>query len=85
MRAPLLWGGEDFKWYIHKIDPQSKYDFKPFVKIPVVVWIRKDKPEILERFNMAFEKLKDANVLDEKNLIEPSLMQEKYSDAPLEK
>lgn len=84
-RAPLLWGGDDFKWYIHKIKATAEYSFKPFVTIPVVVWVRKDKPEILELFNQAFAKLKETSKLEDKNLLSPALMKERYVDAPLER
>lgn len=81
-RSPLLWGGEDFKWYIEKLDKQAKYEFKPLFTKPVVVWVRRDKPAILARLNRAFEILSGTNALNRKNLLNPSLMKQRYIDAP---
>ncbi len=81
-RASLLWGGEDFKWYISKINKNYEYDFKPLITIPVVVWVHKDKPDILLKLNAAFKKLKDSNVLGIDNFLQPKLMAQKYIDAP---
>lgn len=82
-RAPLLWGGEDFKWYLNKIGANVPYDFKPKVELPVVVWVRKDKPELLKRLNQAFKNLDRSRVFGAKNLLAPALMQKRYVDAPL--
>lgn len=82
-RAPLLWGGEDFKWYIDKLDPEAEYDFVPVIEIPVVVWVRKDRPEILKMFNEAFAKVKQQKLLDDNNLLSPALMGQRYQDAVL--
>ncbi len=84
-RAPLLWGGEDFKWYIGKLDSDAQYVFKPLFKKPVVVWVRKDKPEILRRLNHAFSDLRKNGSLGDGNLLNPSLMKKHYVDAPLKK
>ncbi len=84
-RAPLLWGGEDFKWYIRKLDADARYDFKPFVKLPVVVWVRKDKPKILSLINEAFPRLRESKILGDKNLLNPTLMEQRYIDAPFVK
>jgi len=83
-RAPLLWGGEDFMWYIHKLDKNATYSFKPLFKKPVVIWVRKDKPEVLALFNRIFAKVKAAGQLDSKNLLIPALMQQRYIDAPFQ-
>ena len=81
-RAPLLWGGEDFIWYINKLKADARYDFKPLIELPVVIWVRKDKQAILKMFNQAFVELKKTGVLGEKNLLQPYLMKQRYVDAP---
>ena len=81
-RAPLLWGGEDFKWYLEKLDKNANYIFKPKMEIPVVTWIRRDKPEVLAHLNRAYEILSGTGTLDKKNLLIPSLMERRYVDAP---
>ena len=82
-RAPLLWGGEDFEWYIRKIDAEARYDFKPVVELPVVIWINKDKPRVLERFNQAFRTISEAKILTDDFLLRPQIMKERYLDAVL--
>jgi len=82
-RAPLLWGGEDFKWYIKKIDAEAKFDFMPMIELPVVIWVNKNKPEVIRRFNQAFIKLKELKILDKNFLLQPQLLDELYLDAPL--
>ena len=52
-RAPLLWGSDDFTWYFEKIDNNADYIFTPRVTAPVVIWVRKEKQEILRRLNQA--------------------------------
>lgn len=82
-RADLLWGGEDFKWYIEKLSPGFGYTFKPLVKKDVVVWVRKDRPEVLSRLNQGLIKLQARQALGSDNLLAPGLMQGRYVDAPL--
>lgn len=81
-RAPLMWGGEDFEWYINKINPMAEYTFEPIIELPVVIWVNKSKPEVLDILNQAFKKLTQQKLLDENNLIIPRLMQQRYQDAP---
>ena len=81
-RAPLLWGGEDFKWYFSKIDPTAKYRYTPRMTLPVVVWIRKERTHVVERLDAGFNELKKVGVLEENNLLTIPLMQARYQDAP---
>jgi hypothetical protein len=82
-RAPLLWGGEDFEWYFKKVDAEAKYYFKPVVELPVVIWINKEKPKVLARFNQAFRKINESNILNDKFLLRPQIMEKRYLDAVL--
>ena len=84
-RAPLMWGGEDFEWYINKMNPEADYFFKPVIELPVVVWVNKNKPDVLNVLNQAFRKLTKQKLLDTNNLIIPQLMQQRYQDAPFPK
>ena len=81
-RAPLLWGGEDFKWYLEKVDPATTYKFAPRFMKPVVVWVRKDRPDILSHLNQAFHELREKGEIGEAGLLNPRLMDERYQDAP---
>lgn len=81
-RSPLVWGGEELKWYIDKLNKGAKYAFKPLLERPIVLWVRKDKPEILASFNKAYETLFQAKSFNQKNLLVPSLMKQRYVDAP---
>ena len=84
-RAPLLWGGEDFKWYFRKIDPTAQFSFTSKITIPVVVWARKERTAAMERLNSAFDRLVEKGLLGVNNLLEPSLMGQRYQDAPFGK
>lgn len=84
-RAPLMWGGDDFKWYIDKLDPEADYIFEPVVELPVVVWVRKDKPDVLKTLNEAFAKLKAQNLLNANKLLKPELMDQRYQEAAFPK
>jgi hypothetical protein len=81
-RSPLLWGGEEFEWYIRKLDKSAKFVFIPYFEKPVVVWVRKDKPEILNVLNQAFVELQNQKILNDKNLLVAPIMRQKYVDAP---
>ena len=81
-RAPLLWGGEDFRWYFRKIDPQAKFVYTPRMTIPVVIWMRKERSKALERLNRAYQLMIEKRMIGENGLLEPSLMGERYQDAP---
>lgn len=81
-RASLLWGGEDFKWYFGKINANVAYRFKPLFTKPVVVWVRKDKPKVLEMLNLALKQLENSGSLDSNHLLSPNLMKQRYIDAP---
>lgn len=82
-RADLLWGGEDFKWYIEKLSPGFHYAFKPLVQKNVVVWVRKDRPEVLSRLNWGLIKLQSQHALAPNNLLVPAIMHTRYVDAAL--
>jgi len=81
-RAPLLWGGEDFRWYFRKMDPQAKFVYTPRMTLPVVVWMRKERSKALERLNQAYQWMIEKRMIGDDGLLEPSLMGERYQDAP---
>jgi hypothetical protein len=83
-RAPLLWGGEDFKWYINKINPTMRFIYKPLMTKNVALWIRKDKREIANQLNAAFDQLVRKSLLTESNLLNKTLMDKHYVDAPFD-
>ncbi|NVJ91370.1 MAG: hypothetical protein HWE34_06915 [Methylocystaceae bacterium] len=83
-RATYLWGSQDFEWYFDKLGGDLNYRFKPLVVRPIVVWFRKDKKHILDQMNLAFEKLRQKNILAPNMLLKSDLMQTRYIDAPFE-
>ncbi|NVK17547.1 MAG: hypothetical protein HWE30_02500 [Methylocystaceae bacterium] len=82
-RANLLWGGEDFKWYLNKIAPGFSYDYKPLFHKNVVLWVRKEKEEILNRFNQAYRKLIKENVIGHDGILAPKIMRQRYEEADI--
>lgn len=82
-RAPLLWGGEDFEWYIGQLDANAVYDFEAKIELPVVVWISNERPDIAEGFNSAFQELASSGQLNDRMLLQPSLMNKRYQEAPM--
>ncbi|WP_417841644.1 substrate-binding periplasmic protein [Terasakiella sp.] len=84
-RADYLWGSEDFYWYFNKQTDDINFTFLPLVVRPIVVWIQKDRPDILARFNATYEQLMGTQTLDHKKLLIPELMDIRYQDAPFDK
>jgi ABC-type amino acid transport substrate-binding protein len=84
-RADLLWGSIDYFWYFKKMNITGKFKYTEHVKIPIVLWVNKKKPQVIEGLNKGFYELKMKNKLDINNLLIPSLMKNVYKDAPLRK
>jgi len=83
-RADYLWGSEDFYWYFNKQTKDIDFTFLPLVVRPIVVWVQKDRPDILTRFNAVYEQLMAAQILNHKKLLIPELMDIRYQDAPFD-
>lgn len=83
-RAAYLWGGEDFKWHIHKHDPKMPYRFKPIMKWDVVVWTRKEKHAELAMLDAAYDRMQASGDLADTGLLNDRLMQRHYQDAAFE-
>lgn len=83
-RAELLWGGEDFKWYLQKIAPDFTYSYKPLFQKNVVLWIRKDKSHLLSRFNQAYHHLKTNSDIGENGMLSDDLMLERYKEPDIQ-
>ncbi len=81
-RAPLLWGGEDFSWYIDKIEKDAHYSYHPLLTKNVAIWVRKDKRDLTAKLDRAFVSLLRRDELNEQNLLKESLMKQRYIDAP---
>lgn len=81
-RAPLLWGGEDFRWYIDKIEKDARYSYHPLLTKNVAVWVRKDKRDLTAKLDRAFVTLLRRDELNEQNLLKDPLMKQRYIDAP---
>lgn len=83
-RSPLLWGGEEFKWYINKLDPDMGYTYKSLFTKNVVLWVRNDHKEFLKEFNKAFDLVRKEELLTSDGKLVPVLMNQRYKDAPME-
>ncbi len=84
-RSPLLWGGEDFKWYLNKIAPDFRYYYESHFKTDVVLWTRTGKEDFIRAFNQAYLHLIETKALDEKSgMLIPFFMERRYKDALLE-
>jgi len=79
-RAGLLWGGEDFRWYLHQVAPTKQYSYRPLFHKEVVLWVRKQKSKILDAFNAGYERLIEDKVIEEGGLLNPPLMKRRYKD-----
>ena len=80
-RANFLWGGEEF--FLHmELMKMEPLNFIPLLKIPMVVWFSDQEPELRRRFNMGFRRLQAKALLNNKNVLIKSLMDERYQ-APL--
>jgi hypothetical protein len=86
-RAPLLWGADVFKWYFEQMSMEWNEDsFKPTVEISAGIWISKQSEhyeDILNRFNLAYQLLKEQGDLDKDNFLKPLLMDKVYVEAEL--
>ena len=86
-RAPLLWGADVFKWYFEQMSMEWEEDsFKPTVEISAGIWISKQSEhyeDILNRFNLAYQLLKEQGDLDKDNFLKPLLMDKVYVEAEL--
>ncbi len=78
-RAPYLWGGEEFQWYIERMGIPG-VQFRPLLELPFVLWISRNEAQIISRFNEGFQIMKRKGLLDSDNrLIEP-LLKSRYED-----
>lgn len=84
-RADLLWGGEDFKWYLKKLTPNKEYHYKPLMRKNVVLWTQNYKQETLRRFNEASIELMEQNIIGPDGLLIPEIMSIYYKEHILKK
>lgn len=84
-RASLLWGANVFEWYFDQLSiPWEQGNFKPLVVSSAGIWIAKKSDhhkDILNRFNLAYQLLKEQGSLDQDNFLHPSLMKLVYIEA----
>jgi hypothetical protein len=84
-RASLLWGSNMFEWYFEQLSMQWKQqDFKPLMISSAGIWVskrNKHHKEILKRFNLAYQLLREQKNLDKDNFLLPSLMKQVYVEA----
>lgn len=83
-RAPYMWGGEDFSWYLDKISPDHPYSFIGKKHYSVVVWARQEKAHLLRKLNAGFKRAQEQGLLSPKNLLNDELMKKLYIDAPFD-
>lgn len=76
-----------FKWYFEQMSMEWEEDsFKPKVEISAGIWISKQSEhyeDILNRFNLAYQLLKEQGDLDKENFLKPLLMDRVYIEAQL--
>lgn len=83
-KAKLLWGSEDFNWYFEKLGTKDRWNFIPLVVRPVVVWVKKEKRDLLERLNAGYEVIQKEKHLNSHNILNYEIMEQFYVDAPFE-
>lgn len=81
-RADLLWGSEEFTWYFEKQHAQNRFNFRPLLSYATVIWVRKDRPDILTKLNAGYALMQKNGALNEKNILTDDLMKTRYVDAP---
>jgi hypothetical protein len=81
-RTSLLWGANVFEWYFDKLSLEWKDEhFRPLVESSAGIWISKQSEhheDILIRFNLAYQLLKEQGDLDNENFLVPSLKKQVY-------
>jgi hypothetical protein len=84
-RTSLLWGSNMFEWYFEQLSMQWKQqDFKPLMISSAGIWVstkNKHHKEILKRFNLAYQLLREQKNLGKDNFLLPSLMKQVYVEA----
>ena len=74
-----------FAWYFDKLSLQwKKKNFKPLVISSAGIWVSKENThheDILDRFNFAYQLLKEQGNLGQGNFLTLVLMQQVYIDA----
>jgi hypothetical protein len=84
-RASLLWGANVFEWYFDKRYIQwDKESFKPMLVSDAGIWVSKESvhhKKILNRFNLAYQLLKEQGNLGQDNFLAPALMKQVYIEA----
>lgn len=84
-RADFLWGAVDFLWYLRKMDLIKNFSYHERLKIPIVMWVNKSKPSVLDSLDSGYKILKQQKMLDEQNLLIPDLMKKNYKEATFKK
>ena len=84
-RTSLLWGADVFEWYFDQLSIHWRMEaFKPMVLSSAGIWISKQSERhenIQNRFNLAYQFLKEQGSLGKDNFLEPSLMKQVYIEA----
>jgi hypothetical protein len=74
-----------FEWYFEQLSMQWKQqDFKPLMISSAGIWVstkNKHHKEILKRFNLAYQLLREQKNLGKDNFLLPSLMKQVYVEA----
>ncbi len=83
-RADLLWGSEEFTWYFEKQHAQNRFNFRPVLAYSTVIWVRKDRPDILNKLNAGYALMQKNGALSKNNLLNEELMKARYVDAPFD-
>lgn len=84
-RADLLWGSVDFLWYLDKLNLAHKIQYSERLKIPIVLWVNKNRPDVLEGLNRGYANLLASEQLDDQNLLRQDIMADVYQDAEMKK
>ncbi len=83
-RADLLWGSEEFTWYFEKQHAQNRFNFRPLLTYSTVIWVHKDRPDILNKLNAGYALMQKNGALSKNNLLNEELMKARYVDAPFD-
>lgn len=84
-RAELLWGAVDYLWYLDKLNLSDEFSYSERLQIPIVLWVNKQRPQLVETLNDGYEQLKQDGLLDQQNLLRTDILHQYYEDAPLKK
>jgi len=84
-RAELLYGATEFRWYFDKMGLTEAINFRRIRTMPLVLWVSKERTDILARLDDAYQMLKVEGILNMNSVLKTDILSARYQDAPFKK